>query len=122
VKWTAHNARPFGGPKRQSYRSGDFALVAHWGKGRYRRQTKQVVWHLYEKGRMIGRPFASSLTAKAFAEAYAAIPADDKRARAEFVRDGGHWSYQWERARREKMADARRERWRAEQEAREASA
>lgn len=98
---------------------GRFSVEPRYARSRNgRRRLKSVVYHLHEHGRMIGKPFESVWLAREFAEALAAL-GDDRRARAEFIRNGGEWCYDryWQRQReRRKRED---ETWLAGQRAHE---
>jgi hypothetical protein len=90
-----------------------WAVYPVYEKGRGGRRLKKVVWRLYEDGRPLGRPFVSARLAKAFAEAYEAL-GDDRRARREFLRNGGEWSHQRQAEWRHERDEREYARYRAE--------
>lgn len=94
-------------PAKAYWRSDDDVYVVYpsFGRGRRGRRLKSVVWRLTERKRPVGKSFASARLAKAFADALAAL-GDDRRARAEFIRNGGEWCYQKENEWRRKRDDA----------------
>lgn len=81
-------------PAKDSHRSDDglYRVQPGYGTGYDGKRLKQVVWKLYEGQRVIGRPFHSLRLAKAFAEALAAL-GEDRRARADFIKNGAEWCY-----------------------------
>lgn len=121
MKWVAYEHTVFGAPRKRGFRSDDgrFSITPAYSYTQRRRKTKQVVYRLWENKHMRGNPFASAMLAKAFAEAYGQI--EDRRERAEFLRNGGEWCWNWQNARRREMSEARWARYEAEMAAREAA-
>lgn len=80
-------------PQASSYLSygGEYRVSPVFARGRGGRRLKSTAWELTAGGRYIAS-FQTAKLAKLFAEALDEL-ADDRRARRDFIRSGGQWTY-----------------------------